>query len=320
MGQLLVMALVGLVAQLVDGSTGMAYGVTSASLLMMAGLAPAMASASVHTAELVTTALSGLAHRRRGNVHWPLVAAIALPGAVGAFVGAAFLTRLPGHMARPYVASFLFGLGAWILIRYLRNGHRPVAAKHADARARSAPVTEATRPRPWLAALGALAGFADAIGGGGWGPLTTPVLMAGPGVDPRKVVGSVDTAEFLVAAAATAGFLTAGTSQVVEPLWVVALMVGGAVAAPLAAHIVSRVPPRILGVGVGGMVMLTNAPAVAELLGVEPSLRTALYATVTLAWLAAVAVVWAQSHRRLPRPRSRWYGRVEEVGPHRSTG
>ena len=320
MGQLLVMALVGLVAQLVDGSTGMAYGVTSASLLMMAGLAPAMASASVHTAELVTTALSGLAHRRHGNVHWPLVAAIALPGAVGAFVGAAFLSRLPGHVARPYVASFLFGLGAWILIRYVRQGRRPTAARHSTGCERPAPVTAASRPRPWLALLGALAGFADAIGGGGWGPLTTPVLMAGPGVDPRKVVGSVDTAEFLVAAAATAGFLAAGTSQAVEPLWVLALMLGGAVAAPLAARIVSRVPPRILGVGVGGMVMLTNAPAVADLLGADTPLRTALYATVTLAWLLAGTAVWARSQRWLPRPRGRWYERVEEVGPHRSTG
>lgn len=317
--QLLSMALVGLVAQLVDGSMGMAYGVTSASLLMLAGLSPAAASASVHAAELVTTALSGLAHRRHGNVHWPLVAAIALPGAAGAFVGAAFLSWLPASAARPYVAALLFGLGGWILVRYVRLSHIPAPAPGSQAPARATPAR--CRPfRPGLVALGALAGLADAVGGGGWGPLTTPILIASPYADPRRVVGSVDTAEFLVAAGATAGFLAAGRGQAVEPVWVAALVAGGAAAAPLAARIVSRVPPRLLGVGVGGLVMLTNAPSVLDLVGASLALRAALYGAVLAGWVAAAGLAAWGLRREAAAAHRGWYGGVGQARPGRSAG
>lgn len=317
MVQLLFMAVVGLVAQLIDGSMGMAYGVTSASLLLMAGIAPAAASASVHTAEIVTTALSGLSHWRFGNVHWPLVAAIALPGAAGAFVGATFLSALPGQIARPYVAAFLFVLGAYILVRYVRKGG---GSAHLSEPGPALTSGRWRLPHPVLVALGAVAGFADAVGGGGWGPLTTPALIARRGADPRKVIGSVDTAEFLVASAAAVGFFVAGGSGVVDPMWIGALMVGGAVAAPMAARIVSRVPPRLLGVAVGGMVMLTNAPTVLGLLGAHWSLRVAAYGVILTGWLAAGASVWVRL-RLERRPAGRgWYRHVGPAGQHRSAG
>ena len=311
--QLLLMAVVGLVAQLIDGSMGMAYGVTSASLLLMAGIAPAAVSASVHIAELVTTALSGVSHWRFGNVHWPLVIAIALPGAAGAFIGAAFLSAIPGHLARPYVATFLFVLGSCILVRYVRQNRtpEPLPSRRLFEPQRAPSSTRPDLSQVAIAALGAVAGFADAVGGGGWGPLTTPVLVARRGADPRKVIGSVDTAEFLVAGAAAAGFLVTGGPGTVAPLWIAALMLGGAVAAPIAARIVSRVPPRFLGVAVGGMVMLTNAPTVLGLLGAQAGLRVAAYGVILVGWLAAGASVWVRWRFENRSTGGGWYRHVD---------
>ena len=96
-------------------------------------------------------------------------------------------------------------------------------------------------------ALAAVAGFVDATGGGGWGPVGTPALLASGRMEPRKVIGSVSTAEFLVALAASLGFITALGSQGIDFAWVAALLIGGSVAAPLAAWLVRHIPPRMLG-------------------------------------------------------------------------
>lgn len=291
MHNLLVMAAVGLVAQLVDGSMGMAYGVTSTSLMLLLGWSPLVASASVHLAELVTTALSGLSHWRFGNVEPAFLRAIALPGAAGAFVGAAFLVRLPASLARPYVAAFLVAVGLHILWRFARQ---PQAEE---------PVPQALSPRPraWLGLLGLGAGFADAVGGGGWGPLATPALMAGRHLEPRKVIGSVDAAEFLVSAAATAGFLLSTGLSRIDTGWVVALVAGGAVAAPLAAWLVSRVPPGLLGVCVGGMLLATNVRTLLGAAGAPGAARAAAYLAVAVLWVACARAA-ARRHRRRPRP------------------
>lgn len=287
----LAMAAVGLIAQLVDGATGMAYGVSSTSLMLLLGCSPLTASASVHLAEVVTTALSGLSHWRFGNVEPSFLRALALPGAAGAFVGAAFLARLPAQAARPYVALLLMVAGLRILWRFAgtRAGHKPSPSFP------SAPVPA------WVRLLGLGAGFADAVGGGGWGPLTTPALLAGRHLEPRKVVGSVDAAEFVVSVAATAGFLVSAGLTGFDPAWVGALVAGGAVAAPLAAWLVSRLPPAILGVCVGGVLVATNARSLLQALDAPVPAHLAAYLAVAAVWGASVAGAFRHRHARARR-------------------
>src|SRR5215218_6393852 len=154
MANFLLLAIVGLIAQLVDGSLGMAYGVTSQSLLLTIGIAPALASASVHIAEVGTTAASGVSHWRFKNVDWAKVWPLAIPGAIGAFFGAVVLSSfITAEAAEPIVAIFLFGLGVFVLARFsFRRHERPVQIR---------PIS-----RGFLAPLGLIAGFLDAAGGG----------------------------------------------------------------------------------------------------------------------------------------------------------
>jgi uncharacterized membrane protein YfcA len=192
--KLIVLAVVGLLAQLIDGSLGMGYGATSSSLLVLVGLTPLAASASVHFSELGTNLASGVSHWRLRNVDWPVVARIAGPGAVGAFLGATVLATLSTTWAKPIMSIILAMLGIYILVRFV-VGIRPQLKKRLTVR--------------FLAPLGLFAGFIDATGGGGWGPVATPALLSGGQLEPRKVVGSVDTAEFAVSGAASLGFLFA---------------------------------------------------------------------------------------------------------------
>src|ERR671917_648667 len=181
---LVLMALVGLGAQLVDGSLGMAYGVTSTTLLLAIGTNPAAASATVHLAEIGTTLVSGAAHWRFGNVDWKVVAKIGIPGAVGAFAGATFLSNLSTETAAPLMSIILLALGVYILIRFTTFG-LPKGRLGLPLRKR------------FLAPLGLVAGFVDSTGGGGWGPVGTPAILASGRMEPRKVIGSIDTSEFL---------------------------------------------------------------------------------------------------------------------------
>jgi uncharacterized protein len=254
MRKLIVLGFVGLLAQLIDGALGMAYGVTSTTLLLTAGVAPASASASVHLAELGTTLASGMAHWRFGNIDWRTVGLMTLPGGIGAFFGAVVLTSLPADVAAPAIAVFLFALGAYILIRFAT---------------RTFPPRPGRRKLPWffLSPLGGFAGFMDAAGGGGWGPIGTPTLLSSGRLEPRKVVGSVDTGEFLVALGASAGFLVSLSLSEVNLAWVAALLAGGLIAAPIAAWLVKQLPARILGSAVGGVILLTNARTFAEAVG-----------------------------------------------------
>lgn len=161
--KLLILGFFGLVAQLVDGTLGMAYGVTTTTLLLTAGAAPALASATVHLAEVGTTLASGTAHWRFGNVDWRTVGLMAAPGAIGAFVGAVVLSSLSAEVAEPWVAAILFFLGGYILVRFSRRREaaKPDPAKGPRLRA------------VFLSPLGALAGLIDAMGGGGWGPIAS---------------------------------------------------------------------------------------------------------------------------------------------------
>jgi uncharacterized membrane protein YfcA len=162
--KLVVVALVGLVAQLVDGGLGMGYGATSSTLLVLVGLTPLAASASVHFSELGTNLASGLAHWRLRNIDWPVVARIAGPGAIGAFLGATVLSMLSTEWAKPLMSVILALLGSYIIVRFV-IGIRPQLKKRLTTR--------------FLAPLGLFAGFVDATGGGGWGPVATPALPRG---------------------------------------------------------------------------------------------------------------------------------------------
>lgn len=285
MRRLVLLALVGLGAQLVDGSLGMAYGVTSTTLLLAIGTNPAAASATVHLAEIGTTLASGASHWKFGNVDWRVVLKIGIPGAVGAFAGATFLSSLDTSVAAPVMSLILLTLGVYVLVRFTVKGLRKDRLGHP------------LRSR-FLAPLGLVAGFVDSTGGGGWGPVGTPAILASGRLEPRKVVGSVDTSEFLVSVAASLGFLLALGSEDIDFTWVLALLAGGLVAAPIAAWLVRHVPPRVLGSAVGGVIVLTNTRTILKSDWVDASegTRWVVYAVLYLVWAAAVA--WSlRAHR-----------------------
>ncbi|MFC6091242.1 sulfite exporter TauE/SafE family protein [Saccharothrix lopnurensis] len=278
MRQLVLLALVGLGAQLVDGSLGMAYGVTSTTLLLAIGTSPAAASATVHLAEIGTTLVSGLAHWRFGNVDWKVVAKIGIPGAVGAFAGATFLSSLSTETAAPVMSLILLALGLYILVRFTTFG----LPRHN--------LGKPLRKR-FLGPLGLVAGFVDSTGGGGWGPVGTPAILASGRLEPRKTIGSIDTSEFLVAVAASLGFLFGIGSQGIDFTWVFALLIGGVIAAPIAAWLVRHIPPRVLGSAVGGLIILTNTRTLlrSDWIDASDSVKWPVYAVIYLVWAAALA-------------------------------
>ena len=278
MRSFILLAIVGLIAQLVDGSLGMAYGVTSTTLLLAVGISPALASASVHIAEVGTCAVSGVSHWRFGNVDWSKIAWMAVPGGIGAFLGAITLTwvaTVAEEMLAPVIAIFLFALGAYVLARF-------------SFRRRERPVEERPVARAFLAPLGLVAGFLDAAGGGGWGPISTPTLLSSGRMQPRKVVGTVDTSEFVVALAASFGFLLALSFAEIPWQVVGALLLGGIVAAPMAAYIVRILPARVLGTAVGGIILITNMRTFMGAIGIEGATALLLYALIVVVWIVAL--------------------------------
>lgn len=234
----LTFVLVGFLAQLIDGALGMAYGVSSNTFLLSIGIPPAAASASVHMAEVVTTAISGFSHWRLGNLDRRLVFSLLIPGAAGAVVGAYILTNLPGDALKPFISAYLLIMGLVILFKAF-NG------KHKEQRVTS-----------HLSILGVIGGFFDAIGGGGWGPIVTSTLVA-RGSNPRKTIGSVNFAEFFVTFSQSVVFVF--TLSFGE-YWkiILGLLIGGAVAAPLAAFVTRRLPVRYLMLMVGVLIILLS--------------------------------------------------------------
>lgn len=279
MRKLVLFSIVGFFAQLVDGALGMAYGATSASLLLMFGVAPAVASASIHMAEIATTAASGASHLWFGNVDRGILLRLVLPGSISAFAGAAFLSHLPGETMKPFVSGFLIVLGIFILYRFLRvkrtgpePGRKP--PKYGGA---------------FLTPVGLVGGFFDAVGGGGWGPIATPALLAKGAASPRKVIGTVDTSEFAVAVSATLGFVLFLGWEQIHWLWVGAFVIGGVAAAPLAAWLVRIVPAYLMGVLVGGFIILTNVRTLALAMDIAsgPWMPVA-YGIIIILWGAAI--------------------------------
>ena len=226
---------VGFAAQLIDGAIGMAYGLFASSVLLGLGVPPATASASVHVAEVFTTGASGLAHWRMGNVRRDLVLRLAVPGALGGVLGAYGLSAAPVGPVRVGVSLYLMGLGGLVLLKAAR------------------PQPPAELPPRQVGVLRFCGGALDAIGGGGWGAIVTSTLIGRGGV-PRTAIGSARLAEFFVTAAISAAFV----AVVGVSLWpvILGLVLGGVLAAPVAALVVRRLPGRLLMAVVGAVVSL----------------------------------------------------------------
>jgi uncharacterized membrane protein YfcA len=234
----LLLGAIGFVAQLIDGALGMAFGVISTSTMLTMGVPVAQASAMVHTAEVFTTAASAISHIAHRNVDWKLVARLGVGGVIGAVLGAWVLSNVDASAARPYVAGYLLVLGLFILLKAARRIPK-----------RDAPVALAPP-------LGLVGGFLDACGGGGWGPMVASTLI-GSGQAPRSAVGSVNTTEFFVTvAAATTFFVELGVAPWQD---LIALVVGGVLAAPFGGWAVKRLPPRVLMTMVGVLVVTLSA-------------------------------------------------------------
>lgn len=278
MRKLIIFAFVGFLAQLIDGSLGMAYGVTTTSLLLTFGMAPAIVSASIHLSEVVTTAASGIAHIKFGNVDRQALFRLTIPGSIGAFIGACFLSNLPGDVVKPYISLFLLMLGFYVVFRFLIKVERSGQEKNLNLSAKQA------------VPIGLIAGFADATGGGGWGPLTTPILLSKNGNSARKVVGTVDTSEFAIAISATLGFLVSLGWEGVNWFWVIALMLGGIIAAPIAAWLVKVMPSYLLGVLVGGFIILTNIWTVLKIWSINNIAELFIYIGVFIFWTFSIAL------------------------------
>ena len=292
MQTLLVFILVGFGAQLVDGALGMAFGVTATTLLLVNGINPAVASASVHLAELGTSLASGSSHWRFQNVDWRLVGRLGVPGAVGAFLGATALSSMSTEVAVPWTATILLLLGVYVLARFSVRAPRVRVASASP------------HGRRFLAPLGLTAGFIDATGGGGWGPVSTSTLLSAGRVAPRQVIGSVDTSEFLVAAAASVGFFIGLRGEGISAATVLGMLIGGVFAAPLAAWLVRHLPLAVLGSAVGGILVLTNTRTLLNVFDVSGG-RDQLYLLIVVAWASLVLVAIDQTRKgrvSLPEP------------------
>ena len=284
MRNLVILGVVGLIAQLVDGSLGMGFGVTSSTLLIAAGIAPAMASASIHFAEVGTTLISGFSHHHMGNVDWRTVSILAVPGGVGAFFGAHFLVSLPAEVAKPWVGGLLFCLGLYVIWRFLMlGGRRPSFTGKLSA--------------AFLMPVGLVGGTLDAIGGGGWGPVGTTSLLSSGRLSPRKVIGSVSASEFVVAVGGSLGFLMALGSAGINIGFVGALLAGGMVAAPLAAWLVKHLQARVLGVAAGGLILVTNSQTVLESVGAPGTVIAMTALVLAMVWVALIGWTVVQERR-----------------------
>lgn len=234
---ILLFVLVGFVAQLIDGALGMAYGVSSTTFLLTVGVSPAIASACVHTSEVFTTAVSGLSHFRLGNVDKKLFVKLVIPGVLGGITGA-YLLSLEGlgDFLKPFISIYLLIMGVVILWK--------VVCKCQEC--------EVTR---FLIPLGAVGGFFDALGGGGWGPIVTTTVVA-RGHSPRLTIGSVSATEFFVTFAQAITFVIT-IPDLITQHWqiIVGLLSGGVIAAPLAAYICRRVPARVMMTIVGVVII-----------------------------------------------------------------
>lgn len=258
MGIFIAFVVAGGLAQLVDGTLGMGFGVTSATVLLYLGIAPVTASAATHAAKLPTTFVSGISHWREGNVDKSILWRLALPGMLGGFLGAVVLTNISMSSAKAWMSALLIFFGLVIFAKF-------------GLGASLIPVPKNGNTVRWLAPIGLVGGFVDATGGGGWGPVATPSLMTVTAHEPRKVVGTVNAAEFLVAATVSIAFFTSAAVHDIPWLPVAGLVTGGVIIAPIAARLAGRLPHAPMGTLVGGLVILVNSINIVAAMGGMPA-------------------------------------------------
>ncbi|MCL6739816.1 sulfite exporter TauE/SafE family protein [Sphingomonas sp. RB56-2] len=229
--------LIGFAAQMVDGALGMAFGQISSTLLIALGVPPAAASAGVHTAETFTTAVSGISHVAHRNVDWRLFFRLVIPGVIGGVLGAYVLTSVDASVAKPFVLTYLTALGLYLFYRGVMHRH--------------------TEKQPRIVSpLGFAGGFLDAAGGGGWGGIVTSNLLV-QGSNPRKTIGTVNTAEFFLTVTISATFIaTLGWQAFTTATF--GLLIGGVCAAPFGAWIAKRVNADTLLTFVGALLTLIS--------------------------------------------------------------
>jgi len=230
--------LVGFVAQSIDGALGMAYGVSCNSILLGIGIPPAVASAWVHFAQVFTSLASGISHWKMGNVDWKLAKKLLIPGVLGSIIGAFLLSNVDGDIVKPVIALYLLVMGIVILGK-VKKKHSP----NFNRESRSLPV---------LATAG---GFADAIGGGGWGPIVNSTLLS-KGKIARYAIGTGNFVEFFVSLASASTFLFFVKELSLAP--VLGLIIGGVIAAPFAAYICKLIKPKYLMIAVGVLIILLS--------------------------------------------------------------
>lgn len=323
MATLVLVALAGLAASLVDGTLGMGFGPTSATILLAAGLTPAAVSTTVNLAKVFTGAASGIAHWRFGNVDRRLVVQLAGPGCVGAVIGVTLLANVDGDRLRPWLAALLLVVGARIVIRFShpdraaagRRDRPPDGDVGATSAAAHATADGASHDpgfdRRGIGTAALLGGVTNGLIGA-WGPVVTPVLLHRDGLQPRVAIGSVNTAEIAVALAASGSLAVSLGGAGLQADTLAALLVGGVIAAPLAAWLVRHLAPHLLGVATGALLVLTNLGELTGSAGIGAG-RWAVYGVVASLCLAAAlrprlaarqALVRARpSRRRSPRHR-----------------
>lgn len=242
-------AFVGTIAQLIDGSLGMGFGLTSSTLLVTLGASAAVASAAVHFAEIGTTLVSGASHWHAENIDKKILLRLAIPGGIGAFLGATFLSFIDLSSSKIFISTILLFLGFLLLYRNVFKKEDQINVIKIKSTG-------------FLSYLGFTGGFVDASGGGGWGPIVTSTLISTTSTEPRKVIGTVSAAEFVVAVAASVGFLAQITRIDIDWAIVGGLALGGIIAAPFAARLVAILPAKHLGIIVAIAIITLNAFAI----------------------------------------------------------
>jgi uncharacterized membrane protein YfcA len=243
--EFLIFLLIGIFAQLVDGTLGMGYGATSTSFLLAYGIPPAISSAGVHVAEMFTTGASAISHHHFGNINKKLVRHLLIPGVLGSITGAYLLSDvIDGDVIKPFIAVYMIVLAIIII----RKSMRKTIIKKKTKR---------------LNILASFGGFMDAVGGGGWGPIVTSTLL-GRGRNPRYTIGSVNAAEFAVSFASGITFMLFGGIQGWQVI--IGLILGGVMAAPLAAILVNRIKRKPMMIVVGILIIILSLKTLSKLL------------------------------------------------------
>lgn len=243
--EFLVFFAIGVFAQLVDGTLGMGYGATSSSFLLAYGISPAISSTGVHVAEMFTTGASAISHHKFGNINKKLLKNLLIPGVIGSITGAYLLSDvIDGDVIKPFIAVYMIILAIVIVIKALRKNI----------------IKKKTKKLGILAIFG---GFMDSVGGGGWGPIVTSTLL-GRGRNPRYTIGSVNAAEFAVSFASGITFMLFGGIQGWQVI--LGLILGGVIAAPLAAYLVNKIQRKPMMIVVGILIIILSLKTLSKFL------------------------------------------------------